>query len=265
VGHAGTLDPSASGVVVICLGTYTRLASLFLDTEKEYAGTVLFGRSTDSFDLAGRTMLRARVPADIVPRATEVLPSFIGTYLQEVPRYSAAKWAGKAMHKWNRSGVETPARHKQVRLHEAEIHADARSRRRIAFRLVTGSGFYVRSWARDLGAAVGVPAVLARLIRRRVGPYALEQSVEMERLSFPVLEERLVRGAPAIGWIPAVVVASGLLARLVQGERQPAPERHAEGRVAVVDDTGTLRAIASIQAGVLHPRVVLRNEAGAQR
>ncbi len=260
LGHAGTLDPSASGVLVVCVGAYTRLAELFTDTDKEYEGVVLFGRATDTLDLDGATVARARVPDRIVERVREVIPSFLGTHSQEVPAYSAAKWRGTPLYRWARAGVVPPPRAKEVRLFEAEVWPHPRSRRRVRFRVVTGTGFYVRAWVRDLGRAIGVPAVLGRLCRTRVGPYDLSQAIPLERADRSMIAAHLVRGAEAIPWLPRAVVDATTFRRLRSGASHE--WAIADGLVAVVDEGGTLGLIARARDGLLHPHIVLSRPGG---
>lgn len=263
VGHAGTLDPAASGVVVVCCGAYTRLSFLFEATDKEYEGILLFGRTTDTLDLEGHTECRAAVPDDIVERVAVALPAFVGTYMQEVPRYSAAKWGGRPFHRWARAGADTPARIKPVDLRAAEVWPVSRSHRRVAFRVVTGSGFYVRAWARDLGRAVGIPALLARLHRIRVGPYEAASAVPLDRVCPSTVAAAVVADARAFPWLPVATVDGDALGRLSHGVPQPAPHAYREGLVAVVGPGGKLGLVAEARAGVLYPRVVLPDKDGS--
>ncbi|MBN1426576.1 tRNA pseudouridine(55) synthase TruB [Candidatus Fermentibacteria bacterium] len=258
VGHAGTLDPAADGVVVVCLGAYTRLAALFQATPKEYEGVVLFGRSTDTLDLQGRTILRCYVPEDLPQRVAAALPAFCGGYLQEVPRYSAAKHGGVAFHRLVRKGMETPLRRKWVELHRAEVLPDCRSRRRIRFKLVTGSGFYVRAWAKDLGDALGIPALLARLTRTRVGSYRMETSVALEELERGSLARHILRDAAAIPWVPVVNADDDAFDRLCHGQAQELPGERCGETAAVVNESGCLGLIAHAQGSVLQPWIVLK-------
>lgn len=243
---------------MVCLGAYTRLASLFQAAEKEYEGVVLFGRSTDTLDIWGRTTVRSDVPRDIAEKVAMALPAFKNGYLQEVPRYSAAKLRGDSFHRLARQGIETPPRHKWVAIHHAEAWPESRSHRRFGFRLVTGSGFYVRAWAKDLGDAVGVQAMLARLVRTRVGPYGLETAVTLDELGQGSLDQRVVKNAGAVPWIPAVSVDADVFTRLCRGQAQAAPEGQRDGPVAVVDRDGSLGLIARHEGGSIHPWIVLR-------
>ena len=265
VGHAGTLDPGASGVVVLCLGAYTRLVSLVQATEKEYEGVVLFGRSTDTFDLDGRTVRRSPVPNGLPERVMAASALFAGSFQQDVPRFSAAKWEGKALCRWARSGIETPRRHKTVHVHAVEVWPTGRSRRRFGFRLVTGSGFYVRSWANDLGQAVGVPAVLARLCRTRVGPFTLTEAVPLEKLDATSLPPSVRTGTGAVPWIPAVTVDPAAFAQLCHGAPQVSPPDSPEGVVAVLDAQGKLGLVAQAGGGLLQPQTVLCGAEARQR
>jgi tRNA pseudouridine55 synthase len=165
VGHTGTLDPFASGLLVICLGEGTKLVPYLQSGEKEYLATVRFGVETDTLDTEGE-VVREASPDGLESSAVEdALEGFIGVVDQVPPAHSAIKVDGRRAYELARRGKAPELAARQVRVHSLELLGfdlpDAR------LRLVCGSGYYVRSLARDLGSALGLPAHLTALRRTR--------------------------------------------------------------------------------------------------
>jgi tRNA pseudouridine55 synthase len=183
VGHAGTLDPMATGVLVVLLGEATKLSAYLTRDVKRYVARVAFGSTTDTLDAQGRvTRTKALEPGWLSKAALEVaLHAELERTLQVPPRVSAIKVAGKAAHERTRSGEELEMAPRDVELHEAVVRAwDQQS---LEVELLVSKGYYVRSFARDLGDALGVPAHLAALRRTASGPFT-----EGEAHPFPLAE-----------------------------------------------------------------------------
>ncbi len=179
VGHAGTLDPAATGVLPICLGKATRVAEYLSESGKAYRATIRFGCETDTYDADGRITREAPVTvgeADI--RAA--LPDFLGTQLQVPPRFSALKQGGEPLYKRARAGQEVTVPPRLVTIHALELisyHLPD-----LVLDIDCGKGTYIRSLAFDLGRKLGPGAHLAALVRTRSGPFSLDQSIRLDDL-----------------------------------------------------------------------------------
>lgn len=177
-GHGGTLDSTASGLLVVGLGRATRLLTYALGHDKEYVAEVLFGRETDTLDLSGDILYDQ--PASPDPLAVEtVLQSFVGETIQEPPVYSALKQGGRTLSSRVRAG-ETPdltSKCRQIRIDSInDVQHQAGEQSRVRFTVRCGAGTYIRSLARDIGRKLGIPSVLSALSRTAVGDFRLEEA-----------------------------------------------------------------------------------------
>lgn len=180
IGHAGTLDPLASGVLVVLLGQATKISHLFLESSKAYIARALLGVTTDTYDIEGKTTevkdasgvtedaLRAEISA--MKQLTE----------QEVPAYSAAKHQGKPLYELARTGQAVPVKTKEIQVFEADVLSVDLPR--VDFRVRVSSGVYVRSLVHSLGQRLGCGAVLEALTRQSASPFGLDQAVELDTL-----------------------------------------------------------------------------------
>ncbi len=175
IGHGGTLDPAATGVLPILLGEATKLSPYLMDHDKEYVTTIRLGVSTDTQDLTGAVLGTAPVPPLSRADIERACASLTGVIAQVPPMYSAVHHEGRRLYELARAGreVERAARAIVVR----SITVEAIALPRLTLRIVCGKGTYVRSLAADLGAKLGVGGAVERLIRTRVGPFRLEDAV----------------------------------------------------------------------------------------
>jgi tRNA pseudouridine55 synthase len=195
VGHAGTLDPMATGLLVIGVGRATRLLRYLGDLEKTYQGTARLGEETDTLDAEGTVVRTA--PVDVNRGAVEaVAASLVGASMQRPPAYSAVKVGGRKLYEAARSGetLEAEARPIVVRVFEMTTYAAPT----FDFRVVVSSGTYVRVLVADVGSALGCGAHLVRLVRTEVGPFSLRDAVPPDRVSRPLPLERAIAHLPAI-------------------------------------------------------------------
>lgn len=176
IGHTGTLDPFASGLLIALVGRMTRLAGYVTDYGKEYLATFRFGEETDTLDTEGEVLYRARIPTEKSLR--EALPEFLGVIDQRPPAFSAVHVDGVRAHRLARSGqeVDIPPRRVTIRTFEY-LDWDPPDLR---VRIDCGKGTYVRSLARDLGLSVGSRAYVRELRRTRIGPYSVGSAVTPE-------------------------------------------------------------------------------------
>jgi len=200
IGHCGTLDPDATGLLLLTLGTATRLTRFLIRAPKVYEGVVRFGVATDTYDASGRVVAEAPpgAVAALSPDAVAAaMRGFEGEIRQQPPAYSAKKVQGVKFYELARRGEEVPEEPKEVTVYEfvplGEIEED-----RLRFRLSCSSGTYARGLAHDLGAALGVGAHLAELRRTRIGTFRVDDA-----LPISALEERVESGeAAGPAWIP---------------------------------------------------------------
>lgn len=175
VGHAGTLDKFAEGLMIVLTGAMTRLNPLFSGMDKEYVATILFGEETDTLDPEGEVVATADVP-DLETIQDRISTSFLGQLSQVPPEYSAVHVGGHRAYALARSGKEVQLSARDIRIDAFDIlsweppHLVARIR--------VSKGTYIRSIARDLGRACGSCARLERLVRTKIGPYGLEEAVD---------------------------------------------------------------------------------------
>lgn len=200
IGHCGTLDPDATGLLLLTLGTATRLTRFLIRAPKIYEGVIRFGVATDTYDAAGKVVSEA--PAEAVAALTAeavaaAMGGFQGEIQQQPPPYSAKKVQGVKYYELARRGEEVPSEPKEVTVYEfvplGEI-ADGRLR----FRLSCSSGTYARGLAHDLGAALGVGGHLAELRRTRIGGFRVEDALPLTRLEEKVQAEEPLGSA----WVP---------------------------------------------------------------
>ncbi len=278
VGHTGTLDPMATGVLPIVLGRATRLARFLSSATKRYRATLRIGVATDTYDRLGEPVGApadvSGITADIVERA---LTPFRGTFVQTPPVYSAKKLGGVASHRLARRGdAVTPAAVPVTvdRLTLVSVDADL-----IVLDVVSSAGFYVRSLAHDLGQALGCGAHLTALRRTASGELDEADSVPLElcQQDPDAARARVQPMRALLTWAPAAIIRDAARARVPQGQAlrpedvlsvdagiRPLVERQADGReqtfVRILDERGELLALA---AGNIADGNVTGGEAGA--
>ena len=182
VGHAGTLDPLASGLLVVCTGKFTKRIAEFQGQEKEYTGTFTLGATTPSYDLEteiDQTFPTANIKNESIESA---IKKFTGTIDQFPPLFSALKKDGERLYEKARRGEEVQVDARQVHIHEFEITRVYLPK--IDFRVVCSKGTYIRSLAHDFGKALNSGAHLSSLCRTRIGNFHLNQAIDIETLKY---------------------------------------------------------------------------------
>lgn len=179
IGHTGTLDPIATGVLVLCIGNSTKLVEILTSKDKEYVATVKLGILTDTLDSDGITIERKNVSLK-KKELMEVLNSFVGTYLQEVPKYSAVKVNGKKMYEYARENVDIKSPKRMVKINSIELlYFNNLSYK---FKVEVSKGTYIRSLIKDINDKLGIIGVMDDLIRVRQGNFNLKNSCDIEHL-----------------------------------------------------------------------------------
>lgn len=265
VGHTGTLDPRATGLLPLVMGKATRLAPYLAGSDKTYDATICLGVETVSEDGGGAITARFEGALPDLCAVQDALAQFNGTFDQVPPQVSAKRVDGHKSYDLVRQdkGVELKPVSVTVRSLEFIDYTDALVR----LVVTATAGFYVRALARDLGNALGTGGHLAALRRTRSGTFDISQAVpldEAERLG-PAVEKYLISPADALSHFPAVTVNELGLKRVMHGN--PVSPEHLAGRfvptagtgekVRILDETGALVALADSRGGALHPSVVI--------
>ncbi len=253
VGHAGTLDPAATGLLILLLGRATKLAETLMDERKEYEAAIALGRTTDTGDATGRTLREHAGPIPDAAAVARALEEFRGEFEQVPPMVSALKVGGKRLYDLARIGRSVDRAPRRVRVDEIEVRAYDPPL--LSLRVVCGRGMYLRALAADLGEALGVGGTLASLRRTRVGPFGIGRAIPLADLEAALRSgawrERLIAPHDALAHIPGVVVSDGHARRLLQGRATgwddvvSFPEALVPGStIRVLDTEGRLLAIA---------------------
>lgn len=258
VGHAGTLDPFASGLLLILLSQATRLSEYLLVLDKSYDATARLGVETSTHDSEGELVREdgnwAALTAAEVERA---LGAFEGPILQAPPRYSSKKVRGEAAHRRVRRGEEVVLDPVKVTVHSISlVGLDGPELR---FQVRCSSGTYVRALARDLGRALGVGAHLTGLVRTGIGAFELGAAAPLNDLTDRAsVENRLVPPAVAVSHMPAVDVCASDAVRIRQGQTVSIEgDQPPEGETVRVLCNGELLAVGTVSGGGIRPRKVM--------
>jgi tRNA pseudouridine55 synthase len=245
VGHAGTLDPPATGVLPLLVGEATKLTPYLMDHDKEYVAAVRFGLTTDSLDLSGRVLTTAAVAGLSREHLEAACRAFVGRIVQIPPMYSAVHHEGQRLYELARLGVEVERTPREVVVTSIVVEevGDATA----TLRVVCGKGTYIRVLAADLGAVLGCGAALARLTRTRVGPFTLRTAVSWSDLAHgrqTALRGRLLPMDAALAEWPAARLDVDRARRFCHGQPADLREPLAGARlVRVYDQRETLLGV----------------------
>jgi tRNA pseudouridine55 synthase len=238
VGHAGTLDPDATGVLPVCLGRATRVIEFLSDTSKSYRATVRLGAATDTYDASG-TVTAEGDPSDVTREGVEkALGRFRGRIHQTPPMYSALKTAGRPLYALAREGKTVPRRSRAVTIERLAL--TGWDPPELTLELDCSKGTYVRSLAHDLGQALGCGAHLSGLVRTRVGTFRLEDTVTLE-----AAETAFRDGAAATLLAPLDSVLGDMEPVTITGEEMDAVKKGRPLGRAIESNGRHLRAYAS--------------------
>jgi tRNA pseudouridine55 synthase len=268
VGHLGTLDPMATGVLPLVLGRFTRLAQFYNEADKRYEGTIRFGWATDTYDAEGQPAGPEQPVKLSLKQVQQAAAEFIGEIAQYPPPFSAKKIAGIPAHRLARKGQPVELKPKQVEIKELEFYdCDGQT---VRFRAWVSSGTYLRSLAHDLGKKLGPGGHLAALKRTAVREFAIEGAhslMEVERISVTSdnryyvnsLDDLFLHPRLVLPEFPAVTAAPESAAKIRHGGAVNLPEFSKAPIVRVFAGQRELLAIARRVAGTLfQPKVVLQ-------
>ncbi len=259
VGHAGTLDPLASGLLIVCIGQGTRLVPYLMDSEKRYLTTVALGTQTDTDDSTGREIAEAPVPTIDKESLATILEGFTGVLSQVPPRFSALKKDGEAMYKKARRGEDIAPEPRNVTIHSISI--TSLSPTEIGLDIRCGKGTYIRSLARDLARALGTEGHLSALRRTFTSGFDVVDAVHMDHLDKMAgqgeLRSKIISPTDALHTYPQVeilpedqlFVSDGR--PIDAGNYEAIGEINSEGIVCLTREDGHLLAIARLDDGRL--------------
>jgi tRNA pseudouridine55 synthase len=258
IGHLGTLDPMATGVLPLLLGKYTRLAQFFGKAEKHYTGHIRFGFATDTFDAEGIPDTDPQPLTQLLEELQLLSQRFHGELDQMPPIYSAKKINGVPAHKLARAGAEVPVKPARITIHQFELislQGDTAS-----FAMAVSAGGYVRSVAHELGLLAGCGAHLSSLRRTRAGVFTLAQSMTVDQLkqsSLRELETLLPHPRTLLPEMPSITVDDQLAGRLRNGMQVNLPDFSQAQHIKVFTSPTDLLAIVKRVAGTLVQPIVV--------
>ncbi len=254
VGHAGTLDPMATGALVVAVGPATRFLQYLSLEPKTYRFTVKFGQETNTQDAEGEVVGGGPVPDDLAPKIEDLLPSFRGGIEQLPPMYSAIKKDGKPLYLYARQGEEVERARRTITLFDyqlIEVDGDTAS-----LECTCSGGTYVRTLAHDLGQKLGCGAHLVALERTHVGRFTLNEAIPLDEVSL----ERIMPLREALEPLPMVTLPPDVEARIREGQRVPLRPVPDGKFVGMLDGRGEVIGVASLRLGSLQPECVIPRE-----
>lgn len=265
IGHLGTLDPMATGVLPLLLGRFTRLAQYFSAAEKSYTGTIRFGFATDTYDAEGEMVGECVEPGLILEQVRAAAQRFHGEIEQTPPPFSAKKIDGVPAYKMARAGKPVELKPVTIRISSFVITELANAE--AAFTMSVSSGGYVRTVAHELGRDLGCGAHLGSLRRTQAGPFQLTQSHRLEELDAlagneEALTSMCIHPRALLPEMPSVTGDAYSIGRLRNGAQANLPEFSSAPQVKVFETQRELVAIAKRIAGTLFQPVVVLQGAG---
>lgn len=258
IGHLGTLDPMATGVLPLLMGKYTRLAQFFGQSQKSYEGRIRFGFATDTFDAEGSAVTPVKPLELPLDELRKLACGFRGEIDQMPPIYSAKKIQGVPAHKLARAGAEVPVKPARITIHDFQLvllEGDE-----AAFTIHVSAGGYVRSVAHELGQLAGCGAHLSSLRRTQAGAFTLGQAItidELKTLSAGDLEDRLPHPRTLLPEMPSVTVDEHTAGKLRNGLQVNVPDFSQAPLVKVFTSPTDLLAIGRRIAGTLVQPIVV--------
>jgi len=264
VGHAGTLDPLATGVLLLCLGRATRLAEYLMHLDKEYEATVRLGQTTDTYDSEGSIVTEksyAHVTPDLL---SETLPQFQGDIQQKPPMYSAVKKGGQPLYKLARRGLEVERSYRTVTVYTLELLSYESPELRL--RISCSSGTYIRSLAHDLGESLGCGGHVAALRRKSVGAFTDGDAIPLETLDSGNLRAHVQGMDRAISHLPRVDLSESDVSALSHGQAVPmAALSPATDLARAYGPSGQFLGVMVASGSFWRPRKMFHSQAEARK
>jgi tRNA pseudouridine55 synthase len=255
VGHAGTLDPLATGLLVMAVGPATRFLQYLPLEPKEYVAQISFGQATTTYDREGEVTSESAVPEDLRSAVESVLPRFSGLIQQIPPMFSAVKVAGKALYTYARAGTDIVREPRSVHIGAFEVIRIEGNV--VTARIVCSGGTYIRTLAHELGVAVGCFAHLSGLNRTKVGRFELDEAKHLDAISPDLLLplEEALRPMPMLELSPQQTL------NVREGRQIGIPEIIESPLVGLLEPGGGLFSVARVHGNLLQPECVIPSEA----
>jgi len=252
VGHLGTLDPQAAGVLPVAVGKATRLIPLLADQRKAYAGVLALGRATTTQDALGETTAQADVPENWQRLLEEAIPKFVGRIEQTPPMFSAVHYEGRRLYELAREGRVVERNARPVTIYSLDVLGVEERAARL--RVTCSEGTYVRTLFADLGDAIGVPAHMAALVREASGPFVLAEALTLDEITDNptgalIPPEHIIP-------FPTIVLDLRNVVDFRAGRVVPLPEGAPAKHVFVRDESRTLVGLGETHGALLAPKKV---------
>ncbi len=241
IGHCGTLDPLATGVLVVCVGPATRLTNLVQETSKTYVGDFRLGVSSDTEDIEGQLEPLAEAPVVTAAQIEAVLPDFVGEIEQMPPKFSALKVNGKRAYDLARQGKEVKLKPRQIQVYSLRLTGFEYPN--FQLQIECGTGTYVRSLGRDIGASVGSAAIMTALERTAIGEFSVAQAVRVDDLNAENIVQHLLPVDHCLQGVERVILDDDQAAGLVDAKPVRLLGFADSERVVGVDGQGRVLAI----------------------
>ena len=244
-GHIGTLDPFADGLLIVLLGSSTKISPFLEIMDKTYIATLKLGVQTDTGDLTGNVVEQKEVKPLKIEKITQILEHFKGKQLQTPPMYSALKVNGKELYKYAREGKEIERKQREIEVFD--IRLIEYKNNELTFEAKVSKGTYIRTLGEDIAKALGTVGHLTRLTRTQVGPYKLENSIR----SKDVKESDLIPMSKMLEFMPSFLVEGDLAKKALNGMHFRLPIN--DQRVLLKDEDGIIAIYERLETGVYSP------------
>ena len=255
IGHAGTLDPMATGLLVVAVGPATRFLQYLPLEPKVYRAVVRFGVSTDSYDSEGEIVREAPVPVDLQAQLSEIIPTMLGLQPQVPPMYSAVKVQGQPLYKYARQGIEMERKSRNIHIERMDVLSTTDAT--VELEIECSGGTYVRTIANDLGEKVGCGAYLQSLVRTQIGRFSLEGAKTLDEVTI----EDLIPLKKALYPMPIRLLSDLETMRVRNGGSVVNLIDATDEFVALAEPSGEIISVAAVLGNVLQPECVIPTEA----
>ncbi len=250
IGHSGTLDPMATGLLVVFVGRATRAVEFAESHEKEYIASLRFGIVTDTQDITGK-VLESSEKAVSLEELKAILPEFTGDIMQTPPMFSAIKVDGKKLYDLARSGVEIERKSRPVTIKKLEILGEEKGD--YILRVVCSKGTYIRTLCHDIGQRLGTGAALSSLRRTVAGNFSVEKALTLDEIrgfsETGEIEKALIPVDSLFGEYPPVTISDWQLKKCLCGNSYETSE--ADGKYRVYDSKGTFLMLGNVENGIM--------------
>lgn len=241
IGHTGTLDPEATGVLPICIGKATKICDMILNSQKEYIAGIKFGITTDTQDIFGN-IVSQKEPDASIDKIKEVIMSFEGEIEQVPPMYSAIKVDGKKLYEYARNGVEIERKSRKVKIEKIQILEV--SKETALIKVSCSKGTYIRTLCDDIGKKLGFGACMESLVRSKSSIFDIEKSVKIDEINLENCKDYLMNIDEVFLNYEKIVVNDEIKMRLINGAKSSLNKN--EGKYRVYDEQGNFICIGEV-------------------